>query len=313
MDLKQIAYFTWIVEEGSIAAAASKANVVPPAISMQIKKLEQELAVRLLERGARGVTPTNAGRKLYEHCIRIAEEISEAKRELIGRDETGDLECRIKVGFTPVLSSAIIVPTIRRFQALYPKVRLSLTERYTGSAFDAVMSGEVDFAFGVTPSPMPGLAQRLIVSEEVVILSGRRIRDLRPYAVLDLASETDLDLILPSEKHSFGSLLQNYIAAGIINPRRTIEIDGAVTAHHLIRQSEWVLLSTHLERADRRDEDIYVYRIGNPQIPFTISLLYDHRRPLSVASTRFVRMVEEELKAKTLRRASVPGMEQKPS
>ncbi len=65
MDLKQIQYFIALFEDGSVTRAAKRLNIVQPALSMQIAKLEDELKQTLFERGAHGMTPTAAGRLMY--------------------------------------------------------------------------------------------------------------------------------------------------------------------------------------------------------------------------------------------------------
>ena len=65
MDLKQLLYFKTVVEEGTISAAAKKLNLSQPPLSQQIKQLESELGVTLMERGARKITLNEAGRVLY--------------------------------------------------------------------------------------------------------------------------------------------------------------------------------------------------------------------------------------------------------
>jgi hypothetical protein len=72
MDLKQVNYFMWVYEEGSFSKAAAKANVVQSALSMQIRRIEDEFGILLFNRLSRGVEPTEAGRKFYERCVPIA-------------------------------------------------------------------------------------------------------------------------------------------------------------------------------------------------------------------------------------------------
>ena len=71
MDLKQLGYFIAIVEEGSISAAAKQLHISQPPLSAQLRRLEEELGVPLIERGPRRVTPTEAGRALYRQAKRL--------------------------------------------------------------------------------------------------------------------------------------------------------------------------------------------------------------------------------------------------
>ena len=82
MDLKQLTYFATIVEEGNITSAAKKLHIAQPPLSHQLKQLEEELQVRLLDRGARKVTLTDAGRILYKRANHILELADTAKKEV---------------------------------------------------------------------------------------------------------------------------------------------------------------------------------------------------------------------------------------
>ena len=73
MDLKQLRYFVTVVESGSISAAARKLYMTQPPLSAQMQALEQELGCPLLERGARRVELTDAGRRLYERAKTLLE------------------------------------------------------------------------------------------------------------------------------------------------------------------------------------------------------------------------------------------------
>jgi len=82
MDLKQLSYFTAIVDEGSISAAAKKLHISQPPLSNQMKSLEAELGVVLFERGLRSITLTDAGKLMYERANTILDMASAAKMEI---------------------------------------------------------------------------------------------------------------------------------------------------------------------------------------------------------------------------------------
>ena len=89
MDLRQIEYFVALYDERSITKAASRLNVVQPALSMQISRLERTFKTRLFERTSRGVVPTDLGRTFYGLCQKILSDVYEAQRYL--RDASGNL------------------------------------------------------------------------------------------------------------------------------------------------------------------------------------------------------------------------------
>ena len=84
MNIKQLQYFVTIVENGTITAAAKKLGISQPPLSAQMKLLEEELGVTLMERGARQVRLTDAGRILYRRAVSIVELTDTTLKELTG-------------------------------------------------------------------------------------------------------------------------------------------------------------------------------------------------------------------------------------
>jgi len=301
LDLKQITYFTWVYEEGSFSSAAKRANVVQPALSMQIKRLEEELGTKLFHRELAGIRPTEAGTRLYGHCVSITRDLALAKEAVIGSNDLSGVSGTVKIGLTPALSGSILIPALLRFLEAYPHVAVSVVEGYTGTVVESVAAGEVDFALGISPPKEVGFMQRTLFRDVVVALCGRPL--LGPnYTPVDLERCDDLKLILPSSKHSFASFVRNFIAAGIIKPQNIIEIDGQVAAISLIKSSDWVLLCPFITVGNDWYNDLYVYPVASPQIPFIIHLVYDQRRPLSFSAHRFINVLEEELAIAARRR-----------
>lgn len=294
LDLKQISYFTWVYEEGSFSAAARKANVVQPALSMQVRRLEEEFSVRLFERTANGVKPTVAGSRLYEVCLSITREIAVAKevlRECRTEDESSG---PIRVGLPPAVSRGILAPVLVKFTELYPNADISIVEAYTGTVNELVHTGRVDFAFGTYPATHPGFMQRLIFSDAVVLLSAQPLNGAN-FTPCDLSQMEGLKLILPSANNSFANFVRECTANGLIKPAKTMEIDGNVGGFEFTMSSDWALLSPFVSIAGRVYEGLHIYPVVNPIIPFDIYLVYDQRRPLSSLAYRFVDEVQKQL------------------
>jgi DNA-binding transcriptional LysR family regulator len=297
MDLKQINYFMWVYEERSFSKAAAKANVVQSALSMQIRRIEDEFGVQLFTRLARGVEPTAAGRKFYERCIPIARNFALARDELAGASELANLSGEIRVGLPGSFNRGVLQNVLLPFMSRHPDVHLTISEAYTGTLIDWVREGHVDFALGVRPSEEGGLIQKLIYRDRVVLMSGAPLNGAT-FQPCDLFKIEGLKLILPAQNQSFGSLVKGYIDKGQIKAAKRIEINGTVGAFELARHSDWGVLTpfTALCRETERP-DLYIYPITNPAIPFDLYLVYDKRRPLNVAARQFVSAIQAELRA----------------
>src|SRR5690606_26543869 len=82
MELRQLQYFVAMYEEGSVTRASRRLNIVQPAISQQLAKLEEELGTSLFNRTPRGITPTPTGDDAYRHFLPILHELERARQEL---------------------------------------------------------------------------------------------------------------------------------------------------------------------------------------------------------------------------------------
>ena len=119
MNIKQLQYFIAVVREGSFSAAAKSLGISQPPLSSQIKLLEEELAVELLERGCRPVRPTQAGELLYLRACTLTDLASATIAEL--RGSSGGKET-LRLGAVTSSSPALLENRLPRFAAAHPDV-----------------------------------------------------------------------------------------------------------------------------------------------------------------------------------------------
>jgi DNA-binding transcriptional LysR family regulator len=125
--LDGIELFTATVEAGSFAAAARKLRLTPSAVSRRVAALEAELGVPLLTRTTRSLTMTNDGRAFHAHCLRIVEELGEA-RQALARATTRPAGV-LRVDAPVALGRTVVAPALPAFLRRYPDLRLDLTLR----------------------------------------------------------------------------------------------------------------------------------------------------------------------------------------
>ncbi len=121
MDLKQIQYFIALFEDGSVTRAAKRLNIVQPALSIQIAKLEDELHQQLFERGAHGMAPTAAGRLMYRLFLPIMRELAHARQQLVQRDEV--VTGHVGIWLIASVAESVLADSLSRFHAQYPGCR----------------------------------------------------------------------------------------------------------------------------------------------------------------------------------------------
>ncbi|WP_437593494.1 LysR family transcriptional regulator [Sorangium sp. So ce1000] len=127
ISLAAIELLVATVETGSFSRAARRLGVTPSAVSRRVMRLEQELGVALLARTTRSLRLTDDGQAFYARCVRIVEELGEAT-EAIARASKKPVGL-LRVDAPVALAREVIAPSLPRFAARYPDVRINLTLR----------------------------------------------------------------------------------------------------------------------------------------------------------------------------------------
>lgn len=296
MEIKQIRYFMWVYEEGSFSKAAQKARVAQPVLSMQIRRLEDEYGVQLFERHARGIKPTDAGEKLYGRCVAIMLNVTLAEEDLRPAHHEDMLTGQIHVGLSGMFNRSLLKNVLLPFMERHPQVDVTISESYTGTLVEWVRDGMIDFALGARPVVEGNLVQRLVYQDRVVLMSGSPLFG-PSFSPCDLTRTDRLKLILPTTKHSFGKVTQEYIERGIIKVAKVIEINSTVGSIGIAMNSDWAVMASFIAVLDDLENPgAYIYPVTAPAIPFDLYTVYDRRRPLSAVARKFIEMIEAELR-----------------
>jgi DNA-binding transcriptional LysR family regulator len=169
MELRHLRYFIGVAEEENVSRAALKLHVSQPALSRQIRDLEDELGFLLLERSAKSVRLTEAGRAFLTEAravLQHAEDAAKAARA-IATGESGELH----VGYAPSLTARILPPTLRAFQAGLPNIRVKLHDFSTEEMLAGLREGKLHIAFVVrlTPAMLRGLRFEELVHDSMCL------------------------------------------------------------------------------------------------------------------------------------------------
>ncbi|HCL5074342.1 TPA: LysR family transcriptional regulator [Salmonella enterica] len=146
MELRHLRYFLTVAEEGHFGRAAGRLNIVPPALSMQIKALEEELGGPLFVRTSRKVELTEAGRLLRVEAQRTLEQAEHARRT-VQRSIRGEIG-HVRVGFAGnAVFSGRLTNDLRAFRKAYPDADLVVREVAPLLQADAILAGQLDIGY----------------------------------------------------------------------------------------------------------------------------------------------------------------------
>ena len=143
MDIRQLQYFLSVVDHGSLGRAARMVHISEPALSKSIRRLEQELDVRLLDRGSRGMTPTVFGQALIAHARVVLGEIESCRREMLELKGAG--VGTVRLGFRPSFGSAILPMAVARLQRDHARVKVVMREEPMMDLLAGLSRGDLDF------------------------------------------------------------------------------------------------------------------------------------------------------------------------
>ena len=166
LTLRQLRYFVAIVEARNMTRAASALNVAPTAVSLQIRLLEQEHGIELLERHSRGVRPTPAGEKFARRAREILDLAYLAQDELaaIGRDKRR----KVRMGMLPSIAHSIGIDFMQHVAAEGKSIDLHLLERSTNDLLEMLERNELDFILTAEIHNSPEIEVLDLLAERIV-------------------------------------------------------------------------------------------------------------------------------------------------
>jgi len=168
MDTRQLAAFCAVVERRSFSQAADQLGVTQPAVSLQIRSLEQRLGQQLLDRSGRRVEPTEAGLRLYRGAQRLLALEQQVLAEL-GEEAEGELKGRLEIGASTGPGGSVLPVLLGEFQQLNPQVHVALTVGDTHTVVEQVGRRELELGVVGVASRQRGVSFEPLYRDEVVL------------------------------------------------------------------------------------------------------------------------------------------------
>jgi len=152
---RRLQIFQAVARALSFTRAAEVLNMTQPAVTFQIKQLEEQFNVRLFDRGRSGVTLTPAGELAQEYAERILALTSELESRLT--EMGGPMQGTFPLGASPSIAESMLPGILEEFRMLYPRVRARLTVASAETVCARVAEGVLDFGLVENPTPLSGM------------------------------------------------------------------------------------------------------------------------------------------------------------
>lgn len=217
MDFKQLRAFLTVSDTGNVTRAAELLNLVQPAVSRQLRLLEEDIGTDLFERERHGMVLTDAGKALLVYARRAMLELDRARAEIGGA--ANGISGLVTVGLLPSTCDLISSPLVSAVAANYPGIRMRIAMGYAGTLQQWLETGEIDAAllYGVERSP--NIHAKALLEEELWVV-GPPSAKLRRQKPVPLASLAGRPLILPSGPHGIRTLVDH--ACAVSNVELTV-------------------------------------------------------------------------------------------
>lgn len=231
MDIRRLSYFMRIAEDGSLTRASNLLRIAQPALSRQMRLLEEELGVALYTRTARGMRLTDAGQALRDAVAGPLRELELALQNI--RSYPATTQANIVLGLPLSLADMIATPLALRLGQLFPLVKLTIVEGLTGSLVDWLSRGVVDLVLLEDKAHHDLLHERKLCTLPL-ILAGPPDSPLPPGATIAFSQAAKLPLVLPSHHLGLRAVINDAALAAQAKLNIRMEADSARLIKDLI-------------------------------------------------------------------------------
>lgn len=290
LNINQLRAFYYVARTGSISKAAQELMVTPPAITMQVKQLEETVGIRLLVRQGNAMVPTRAGEEVYKKAERIFQEIRETESLLedMSRSKRGELRIAC-----PEMPGIRVPRLIAEFKKAYPGINIIVEQGVDADIVRSVEDRKNELVVLWHRPHTVRLKARAIGKEKLVLIAATSSSWVRgdEISVRDLS---EIPLVLKGEGSASRAVVIEYLRKFKVNPQIASESSNVAVIKEIVRQDNAVaFLKREAVEAEINDGWLKVVHIleGSPIVEVGIG--YRNRRELSPAAWAFLRLVEK--------------------
>ncbi|CAM3788621.1 LysR family transcriptional regulator [Mesobacillus thioparans] len=288
MDIRQMRYFIAIAEEKNITAAAHRLHMSQPPLSLQLKQMEEELGVMLVERHGKKFELTDKGELLYRHALNIVHSFEEVKNELQETDEgrKGNLSVGINT-----LSVPQFPEWLDEFHSMFPLVYLRIVQNDSAYLAELVKNRSIELGLVRLPLSNQDLSYLHLYNEPFVFVCREKIGDS-----ISLETISRFPLILPSTE-GLGSY--NIINEAINKAQLTVQIICECSDMNVLMKlvSSGIGATIVPESVFRsyRQSNLYAREITDSTLTSSMGLIWLKQHHLSRPARNFIELVKQRL------------------
>jgi DNA-binding transcriptional LysR family regulator len=290
LNIRQLKAFVGVYQEGSFSKAAKRLNATQSGLSMQNQNLEEQVGLRLFERSPRGVTPTFAGRRLYELAVGILRKLDDAEAEI--KVLSDGISGEIQIGLMPTFTRGVLAPALAGFIAEFPNVRVSVVEAYSAVLTEGVAAGQLDFAIVPRAPHREGIRTRWLGTDRELLVcrAGAGLRHLAPIRLADLPP---LRLVMPSRGNARRDAFDNYAELHGLEIASLMDMDAMIATLDFVANSDFMTILPETICANDIDGTVRsLHPIVRPTMSVDYAVIEPAKSALHPAAKLFLEALE---------------------
>jgi LysR family transcriptional regulator, cyn operon transcriptional activator len=245
--LRHVRYLKAVVDHGSFTRAAQALHVSQPALSQQVKELEERVGAQLLDRSGRKIRVTDLGAIYLQHAGRALEELEQASRAV--RDVEDLSTGLLRLGVTLSVATYLIGPLLQCFRKRYPGIVLTIRVLPQESIEPLLRDDELDLGIGFGDLPSEDIEATLLHDERPTLIVGKHHAKMRK-AVVTAKELAQMDLALLDASFSTRRLADHYFRSKNLRPKIVVEANSIEALMEIVRHTDLVtLLPENIVRA----------------------------------------------------------------
>src|SRR5262245_47829920 len=277
ITLRQLRYFDALARHSHFGRAAAACAISQPALSMQIKELEDALGAVLIERGGRHVRLTRFGEEAalrVRDILRLVDELGDFARASRGR-----FAGRLRVGMIPTIAPYLLPAVIGNLTRLHPELDIHLREALTSKLIEELAEGRLDAAIVALPVSEPSLTEVALFAESFLLV---RPGEDEGAPVPGSGTLREMRLLLLEEGHCFRDQALSFCSMQSPLPREVLDASSLSTLVQMVSAGMGVTLIPEMAVAvETRRASVSVARFKDPQPARTIGMIWRKTSPLA--------------------------------
>ena len=302
INLRHLHSFIRVAELGSFSKAAIIMRCSQSALSRNVRALEVDLRQTLLARNGRGVSLTEAGRRLvargttiFNVVAHIREDVDHPPAQLVGR---------VVVGLPPSLSREITLPLVDVFKKHLPGAQLAVVEGLSSHLAEWIQGGRVDVGLLFNPQPQPRIETQPILTEALglVSLSARGRRTAKGLQEINISDLPAFPLVMPEPAHVIRNLVETQSVLHGVKLNVRWEVSSVTSIIDLVCAGYGhAILTASAVHASGRGDQLTVRKIVNPTIDTTLCSSVSTNKRTSALTKRLLHLLPDLVLKRTSR------------